>query len=222
MTRKFTPSPAHDRESIVHWLELVLEGTAWSPTRLAKEAGVAPSTVNRMLAGDADHMLSATTLGRIEQAASSRIRERIAAGELDWKMDSHPGENMRQIKEIDPRDHGGEVATWGFPEIWFRFTFGNHDPTDCRVMAVEDEGMWPDLKIGDRVLVDTTMTTGSPAGIYMVHDGHSWTPRRFELLVGSAPRSAVLRPKNPEFMNHEVQVDSVRILGRVIGMWRRI
>ncbi len=223
MYRNFTLPAAHDRESIVRWLELILDGTGWSPTRLAKEAGVAPSTVNRMLTGDGGHLLSATTIGRLETASSTRIRERIASGELDWTREGqHPEQVVHEIAEVDPRSHSYTVATWGFPEVWFRFSFGEHDPRSCRVMAVEDDGMWPDIKIGDRVLVDTTLKTGSPAGVYMVHDGYAWTPRRVELMFGSSPKVAVIRPKNPEFMPHEMPVDSLEILGRVIGMWRRV
>lgn len=55
-----------------------------------------------------------------------------------------------------------------------------------------------------------------------VLEATGWSPSRLELLVGSSPRAAMLRPKNPEFMAHEVPVESLEILGRVIGMWRRI
>lgn len=217
------PAPNHD--AVLEWLNSVIKLTDWSPSRLAKEAGLAPSTVNRMLAG-ADHVLSTTTIGRIETVASRRIRERVARGELDWSCASPhcSDERMVKVEEADARDSKGAGVSdsWGFPERWFRFTYGDRPPEDCRVVAVEDEAMWPDYRVGDRVLVDTTIRHGSPSGVYVVWDGVCWTLRHLELLPGVKPETAMVRARNPEWMSRETRVKGLKVMGRVIGMWRRV
>lgn len=219
------PRPAPERDAVLDWLNAVITWTDWSPSKLAKEAGLAPSTVNRILAG-ADHMLSTTTIGRIEAAAFRRIRERVARGELDWSFDSPDSDKERMVKvrETDPRNKKGAGGddTWGFPERWFRFTYGPRPADDCRVLAVEDDAMWPDYRVGDRVLVDCTVRGASPAGVYPIWDGVSWTLRHLELLPGETPETVSVRARNPEYMNREARLAGIEVMGRVIGMWRRV
>lgn len=93
---------------------------------------------------------------------------------------------------------------------------------DCRVVAVEDEAMWPDYRIGDRVLVDTTVRQASPSGVYVIWDGVSWTLRHLELLPGAKPETVMMKARNPECMSREARLKGLEIMGRVIGMWRRV
>lgn len=216
------PAPSHD--AVLDWLNKVIKLTDWSPSRLAKEAGLAPSTLNRMLAG-ADHVLSTTTIGRIESAACQRIRERVARGELDWSYASpdQNDERMVRVEQIDARSiDSSSDDSWGFPEKWFRFTYGDRAPDDCRVVAVEDDAMWPDYRIGDRVLVDTTIRHGSPSGVYVLWDGVCWTLRHLELLPGVKPETVMIKARNPECMSREARIRGLKVMGRVIGMWRRV
>jgi len=210
--------------AILDWLNKILSLSGWSPSRLAKEAGLAPSTVNRILAG-ADHVLSTTTIGRIEAAACNRVRDRVAAGEIDWSHDSRlESERLVVVKEIDSRDAAGERAidSWGFPETWLRFSYGSRAPDQFRIVALEDDAMWPDYKVGDRVMVDTSLRSGSPAGVYLFFDGVSWTPRHLEVLPEVSPPTVMIKARNPEYMSREARLDALKIMGRVVGMWRRV
>lgn len=207
------PRPAPEKEAVLDWLNAIIDATGWSPSRLAKEAGLAPSTVNRILAG-ADHTLSTTTIGRIETAASRRIRERVAKGEIDWSKASPlcNEERMVIVEETDPRnkDGSGGSDSWGFPERWFRFTYGGRSPDECRVVAVEDEAMWPDYRVGDRVVVDTTLDKASPAGTYVIWDGVSWTLRHLELLPGIKPATVSVTARNPEWTAEKADYQASR------------
>lgn len=227
MDRGPIPAPGHTQEDLVEWLELILGLTGWAPSKLAKEAGVAASTVNKFLAG-AGHLLSTTSVGRIEQAASKRIRERMGRGEISPPHGVPPSvatkERMVTIMEVDPRapdPRAAPVQPWGFPEKWFRFTY-SADPLQCLVVSIEDDAMFSDLRIGDRVIVDLTRTMPSPAGTFIINDGISWTARRLELVPDSCPPSVMMSARNPDYRSSEMLLSSINIVGRVMGMWRRM
>lgn len=227
MDRGLIPAPGHSQEDLIEWLEVILRLTGWSPSKLAKEAGVAASTVNKFIAG-AGHLLSTTSVGRIEQAASKRIRERVARGEIKREdaltPDGRAVERMVTIMEVDPRapdPRKNPIQPWGFPEKWFRFTY-SANPCDCLVVAIEDDAMFSDLRIGDRVVVDTTRTVPSPAGTFMISDGISWTPRRLELIPESTPQTVMVTARNPDYRSTEALLSAITIVGRVVGMWRRM
>lgn len=227
MATRLIPKPGHTQEELLEWLEALLRLTGWSSSKLASEAGLAASTVNRFLAG-AGHLLSSTSVGRIEATAERRIRERVNAGEISIprdmvKSNGEPADRMIMIPEIDPRRGSVEMgsAEWGFPENWFRFQYGAN-PAECRVVAIEDDAMFGELRTGDRVVVDLSRTGPSPAGIFLVDDGVTWTPRHLELLPGVEPPTVMITARNPDYRNREAPVDGLKIIGRVMGMWRRL
>lgn len=51
----------------------ILRATGWSPTALARKAGLTPSTVTRFLNSEVGHTLSSRSIGKITQAASAII-----------------------------------------------------------------------------------------------------------------------------------------------------
>lgn len=227
MVQKLVPKPGHTQEELIEWLEAVLRLTGWTPSKLAKEAGLAASTVNRFLAG-AGHLLSSTSVGRVEMAAEARLRQRVSNREISIPRDfitssGHAADAMVVIAEVDPRR--GQIvedgSEWGFPEKWFRFTYGS-EPKDCRVVAIEDDAMFNELRAGDRVVIDLSRTDPSPAGIFLLDDGISWTPRRLELLPGIEPATVAISARNPDFRNTESPLADLKIVGRVVGMWRRL
>lgn len=101
------PTSGHTADELREWIDVALQMTDWSPSRLAVEAGLSPSTLNRFIAGGS-HVLSNTTVARLETAAIRRIRERVATGDLagrdghDPYDTGHTGQ-MILIPEIDPR-----------------------------------------------------------------------------------------------------------------------
>ena len=51
----------------------ILRVTGWSATKLARKAGLTPSTITRFLTGDVTHTLSERTIGKIRRAAANEI-----------------------------------------------------------------------------------------------------------------------------------------------------
>lgn len=228
MATRLIPKPGNSQEELVEWLEAILRLTGWSSSKLASEAGLAASTVNRFLAG-AGHLLSTSSVGRIEMAAERRLRERVNAGEISIpkdmvKPDGSPADRMIRIPEVDPRRGEVEMGVgdeWGFPENWFRFHYGA-DPSHCCVVPVEDDAMFAELRIGDRVVVDTSRKEPSPAGIFLIDDGVAWTARHLEVLPGVEPPTVMITSRNHDYRSREARIEALKIVGRVIGMWRRL
>ena len=112
-------------------------------------------------------------------------------------------------------------ADWGFPENWFKFTYGT-DPANCRVVAIEDDSMYSDLRTGDRVIVDLSRSHPTPSGVFLLDDGLAWTPRHLELMHGSEPPTVMITARNPDYRSRETLLSGLKIVGRVMGMWRRL
>lgn len=72
------PEPKQDQrlaDSQKAYIKGLLEICDWKATHVARAAGLAPSTINKFLAGDVDHVLSARTIKAIETAALKRLWE---------------------------------------------------------------------------------------------------------------------------------------------------
>lgn len=78
------------REQAREWLRRACALTGWKPSQLAKAAGLAPSTVNRFLKSDVDHVLSTKTVAAILEAVERQIRATKAS----------PAENKRRLEEL--------------------------------------------------------------------------------------------------------------------------
>jgi len=58
-----------DQEAARRFLREILRATGWPPSRLAKLAGMSPSTLTRFLNGSPTHTLSSRTISKIRAAA---------------------------------------------------------------------------------------------------------------------------------------------------------
>lgn len=191
---------AFTRNEISLYLKRALQLTAWAPSRLATEAGLAPSTLNRFLTDATGPLLSATTMGKIEAAAYNRVMERVRAGELSsdelWQSSTGRSPNAL-LPEMSATGQRTGIE-WGMPESWLRFTI-RAEPGSCLLFVVDSRDLEPLLFVGDRVFIDTTQRAVVPGGIYAVVDGKA---KRW--LLREKPRK------------------NTQVIGRVIGMLRRI
>lgn len=189
---------AFTRNEISLYLQRILQLTDWAPSRLAAEAGLAPSTINRFLTDPNGPLLSATTMGKIETATYNRMMERVRAGELnpDDMWQTHAGRTVRaSLPEMNASGQPSGIE-WGMPEGWLRFNIGG-EPGACLLFAVDSRDLEPFLYVGDRVFIDTTQRAVVPGAIYAVADSKGrW----------------VLREKPRK---------NTKMIGRVIGMFRR-
>ena len=88
---------AEEQQTQRYFINAMMESTGWSASYLAKNAGLAHTTVSRFLSGtDATHCLSTRTLSKLENAAFSELLRRHGAEFRDWPAD------MAFLKHVNP------------------------------------------------------------------------------------------------------------------------
>lgn len=81
------------------------------------------------------------------------------------------------------------------------------------VREVIGDAMVPDLRSGDYTVVNTGDIVPSPAGLFMIHDGHGLQIRRIESI---APKRLRVSASNPAYPPFEAAPDDVTIYGRIV------
>ena len=137
---------------------------------------------------------------------------------------------MAVLKEIDVRASAGAgaivesespIAQWGFPEMWLRASFGAN-PGELHLITVEGDSMEPVLAPGDKVMVDTGRQVPSPPGIFVLYDGFGTVVKRLEHIPNSDPPTIHIKSANPAYERYDRTADEINVVGRVIGVWRRL
>ncbi|HEY5211105.1 MAG TPA: helix-turn-helix domain-containing protein [Stellaceae bacterium] len=88
-----------------------------------------------------------------------------------------------------------------------------------KMLAVQTDEMEPTFHMNDRVLVDTSDTRPSPAGIFVVWDGLALVMRRIEIVSGSEPVMLRITTDNPRYQPAERLMAETLIQGRAIARW---
>ena len=100
-------------------------------------------------------------------------------------------------------------------------------PEDLWVMQVEGQSMSPYLEAGDMVMVDSTRTSPSQPGVFVVWDGFGMVCKWAERVMPSDPPAIRLISQNPMFKPVELTVGEpgeaeAYIMGRVVWMSRKV
>lgn len=127
-----------------------------------------------------------------------RVRARLDAGGGSYVVDS---------------DVEDEIA---FRESWLR---RRGTPGEMVIMEVSGDSMEPLIREGDSVLVDQAQKEIYAGGVYAVGVQDTIMVKRLE----RHPHGLVLVSANPNYSPIHLQgdeIETVRIIGRVVGMWR--
>jgi phage repressor protein C with HTH and peptisase S24 domain len=100
-------------------------------------------------------------------------------------------------------------------------------PADLWIMQVEGQSMSPYLEPGDMVIVDSTRTSPSQPGIFVVWDGFGMVCKWVERVIPSDPPAIRMVSHNPLFKPVELTVGEpgeaeAYVMGRVVWMSRRL
>lgn len=221
------------QKSYVRYLLLV---KGWKPSNLADEAGIAPSTLNRLL-NDKNHkyLLSSKTLAKLASATDIRYDPdrsylKVTLEELEKPLPSaRRSDNFLSIPIYDIRASAGNGAfaedgePTGFQpyreqEI-LRLTRANLE--DLAVIQVAGDSMWETLHDGDKVLVDRTVNRIVRDGIYILGFED-------ELLVKRCQRdlengNVIVKSDNPAYDSFRItNGDQLNVVGRVIWIGRAL
>lgn len=103
---------------------------------------------------------------------------------------------------------------WRIPPSYLREAVSN--PDKAVILGVLGDSMMPNYAPGDKVLVDLNEHELRADGVYLISDGYSEPQiKRLQRIMFSLPPRCKIISDNPAYDPQEVDVDGVKILGRV-------
>ena len=139
------------------------------------------------------------------------------------------------IPELDAKAGGGEGAVgevmvlpigngtisahkivdeWRIPPAYLREAVSN--PDRAIVLPIQGDSMLPNYAPGDRVIIDLAEHELRADGVYLISDGFSEPQiKRLQRIMFTVPPRCKIISDNPSYEAQEVDVDGVKILGKV-------
>jgi transcriptional regulator with XRE-family HTH domain len=133
----------------------------------------------------------------------------VAFDELDTPLASGAG-----LDRASQHPLGG----WSVPRDVIK-TGSRNAGANLKMLTILGDEMEPTFRMNDRILVDTSDTRPSPAGVFVVWDGMSLVVRRIEMIAGSEPVRLRVSTDSPKYQPVERLHAETLIQGRVIARW---
>jgi len=111
-----------------------------------------------------------------------------------------------------------ERARWRLPEVMVRHE-GHADPDALRILRVRGNSMEPELRDGDRVVVDTARRIPVTGELFVLWDGTGLVVKRVAGL--SADGMLSLLSANPDYPAYECRAEEAHIVGKVVWKFTR-
>lgn len=217
------------------WLNELVRVTGWSASELAKQAGLAASTVNRFLNKPVKHNLSTTTINKLRLAAGRRAQEVAGRTAFTRPTDARlPAPPLAQsdyvmIRVFDVEaaaGHGTRVddehvtGHLAFRPDWLR-RVSDAPPEQLGVISVRGDSMENTLKHDDTVLVDFTQVYPRRDGIFVIRYDDAVQVKR--VTIHPVTRRLTVKSDNPEYQTfHDLDPADLDIVGRVIWLGRQV
>jgi len=228
------------RNRIAQWMRDTMRAKDWSAMAWGQAAGTAPSNISRFIKDPIGSPFpKPITLRKLAKAAGVRSphdppesSEESASFEQEvprYQM-ATGSSALASIAEYDVHAAAGAgmlseeetpKTTWGVPGEILQHEFQAR-PASVAIITVEGDSMEPDLKSGDRVMVDLDRKTPSPPGIFVLWDGLGRVTKFVEHVMHSEPPTLQISSSNPRYKTYERALGEAHILGRVIGLIRRV
>lgn len=140
-----------------------------------------------------------------------------AIPELDAKAGAGEG-SVGEVMVI-PMGNGTKSAhkivdEWRIPPAYLREAVAN--PDRAIVLGIQGDSMMPNYAPGDRVIIDLTEHELRADGVYLISDGYSEPQiKRLQRIMFAVPPRCKIISDNPTYGAQEVDVDALKILGKV-------
>lgn len=202
------------------------------PATASRKAGFAPTFIRDLVEGRKQSIRgsSALKLARVLQTSVEWLLEgRNGEGESAPSPPDVTTRDQVMIPEYDViagagrgalNDHEEPRAHWPFSrraldELRLR-------NADLAIIEISGDSMSPTLASGDRVMIDRS--DKRLPGIFVIHDGDGLMAKRLERLPGppNSPPRIRITSDNKLHNDTEAEADWVQIVGRVVGLIRRL
>ena len=91
---------------------------------------------------------------------------------------------------------------------------GDADPQALRILKVRGNSMEPELREGDRIVVDTARRVPTAGELFVLWDGTGLVVKRVDALTTEGRLR--LASANPDYPPYECRADEVHIVGKVL------
>ena len=120
-----------------------------------------------------------------------------------------------------------ETARWHWPENMIRHEAGAA-PEDLRILRVRGNSMEPEMREGDRIVVDTSRRLPVTGETFVLWDGNGLVVKHVEAVHGDQPLRDEDQPRrlrlisaHPDYAPYSRLAEEVHILGKVLWVVRR-
>lgn len=184
---------------------------------LARALGLEPPAVSKMLHGKRQIKAGEyVAMRRFFGLPSDGARGAGLAAATSYVLETLAPE----MRESGPEDAAADDA-WVMPAHIFQ-NRTKAPPEKIKIFTVHGDAMLPDFKPGAQVLVDLSDIKPSPAGEFVVSDGHGHIIRQCEFVPHSNPPEIKLSALNKKYEPYTVLLEKAEIIGRVLAKleWR--
>ena len=112
-----------------------------------------------------------------------------------------------------------ETARWYLPEAMLRHE-GGARPEDLRILRVRGGSMEPQLREGDRLLVDLARRTPATGEMAVLWDGTGLVVKRVEIVSDEEPPR--LLSANPDYPAYTCLAEEAHVAGKVLWTLRKV
>lgn len=208
--------------------ELVRALCKWAgvtPSRLAKDAKLAATTITRPYNGEAKTRISTPTLDKLKAAYPK----------FDWGQPEPDLPDQRKVDDAVLVERlptyagmgGGGTGDGDGGAIAFSRSLVQMDlraePADLLAIQAEGNSMEPDFHGGDQILIDTRRRSLAAPGAFCLWDSDGYVIKYLERVPGSDPAKVrIVSLRSDLYPPYERLVEECDIRGRVVWYGRQV
>lgn len=111
-------------------------------------------------------------------------------------------------------------AHWGIPDYYLNES--RLDPKFTDILEASGTSNEPDLRAGDRLIVDRRHRVPSPEGYYALWDGFGVVVKALQIVPNTDPPVVRIVSANKLFEAYERSVEEINIIGRITHVIKRL
>ena len=142
-----------------------------------------------------------------------------------------PGVPLSSVPEMEVEASAGpgalaeefviEKARWYLPEGMIRYE-GDASPDNLRILRVRGDSMEPEMREGDRLMVDVARRVPATGEMFVLWDGTGLVVKRVEHVRDADPPRLRLKSTNSDYDDYTCDPEEAHIVGKVLWTVRRV